>query len=225
MLWLIRHAESEGNAGAAASDFAAMGLTPPGQAQAERLATVLPARPDRVITSPYRRAVLTAAPALARWPGLEARERPVQEFTYLAADRCRGLTPAGLRPLVEAYWRRMDPAHVDGPGAESFAAFAARVRGFVAEVAGWPGTTLVFTHEQFIRATVWALLLGRFEGTAEDMVRFHALRSAFPVPNAAFLRVDLGADGPWLGRVKTDHLHGLDAAPLTAGQGSHNTAK
>jgi broad specificity phosphatase PhoE len=212
MMWLIRHGESESNAGAAVADYAAMALTPRGQAEAERVAAACPHRPDLVIVSPYRRAQLTAAPTLARFPDLKAQERPVQEFTYLTPERCRGTTPATRDPLVVEYWRRMDPTYVDGAGAESFAALALRVRAFLAEARGWPGMTLVFTHAQFIRATAHALLVGAFEGTKEDMVRCHALRTALPVPNGAYFPVEWRAGVPWLGGLATEHLRGLDPA-------------
>jgi 2,3-bisphosphoglycerate-dependent phosphoglycerate mutase len=110
MPWLVRHGESEANVGVATSDYAAISLTGRGQEQAERVAAACPPQPERVVLSPYRRARQTAEPLLRRFPGVHVEEQSVQEFTYLAADRCRGMTPEQRQPLVDAYWSRMNTA-------------------------------------------------------------------------------------------------------------------
>jgi broad specificity phosphatase PhoE len=201
MLWLVRHGESESNAGAATSDFAAISLTERGHEQAQRVAEACPRQPERVIVSTYRRARQTAEPLLRRFPRVPVEEQSVHEFTYLAASRCPNTTPGQRLPLVEAYWNRMDPDHCDGDGAESFAIFAARVRQFLARAAGWSGLSVVFSHEQFIRATIYQALLGDLEATPEAMRRFFALRSAFSIPNGAIVPLDLREGRWWVGAI------------------------
>src|SRR4051794_5267106 len=131
MLWLVRHGESEGNAGRVTSDYAAIPLTALGRAQAEQVARACQEPPARVVLSPYRRARQTAEPLLARFPGVPVVEETVQEFTYLAASRCRGMDATTRWPLVEAYWARLDPGYRDGEGAESFADLYGRAAGFL----------------------------------------------------------------------------------------------
>jgi 2,3-bisphosphoglycerate-dependent phosphoglycerate mutase len=206
MPWLVRHGESEANVGVATSDYAAISLTGRGQEQAERVAAACPPQPERVVLSPYRRARQTAEPLLRRFPGVHVEEQSVQEFTYLAADRCRGMTPEQRQPLVDAYWSRMNPEYCDGEGAESFGAFAARVRAFLLRAREWSGLSVVFSHEQFIRAAIYEALLGDLESTSEAMGRFFALRSAFSIPNCAIVRMELRDARWWVGGVDRLHL-------------------
>lgn len=83
--------------------------------------------PGLIIVSSYRRARQTAEPLIARFPGAEVETWPVQEFTYISPARSVGTTAADRRPLVEVYWNKASPTHVDGDGSESFADFIARV--------------------------------------------------------------------------------------------------
>lgn len=205
-LWLIRHAQSEANVGRVTTDFTGVRLTPRGERQAEVLATIVTERPDRVVCSPFLRTQQTAAPTLAKFPGLSAVTLPVHEFTYLCADRCRDTSAAERHPMVQEYWQRLDPYLEHGPSAESFAAFCARVRDFLDVARGWDGFTLVFTHEMFIRATVWAVMYGACHGTADEMTRFHGLRTAFPIPNASYLPVESRNGRLWLGGIEYGHL-------------------
>ena len=210
-LWLIRHAESEANVGRATADFAGVRLTPRGERQAAALAAAVSDRPDRVVCSSFVRTQLTAAPTLAKFPGLAVEELPVHEFTYLCADRCRDTAPADRLPMVREYWERMDPDHRHGPAAESFVAFAGRVRTFLDATRAWDGFTLVFTHEMFIRAAVWAVVYGECCGSADEMRRFEGLRAALPIPNASYLPVEHRDGRLWLGGIERGHLIAIES--------------
>src|SRR4051794_23129291 len=83
-IWLIRHGESESNAGLPTSDTAKIVLTPRGHAQAECMAAASPPPPVAIITSPYLRAVQSAQPTIRRFPQARLEEWPVHEFTYLS---------------------------------------------------------------------------------------------------------------------------------------------
>src|SRR5688500_8644547 len=115
-VWLIRHGESEANAGLATHDSSSIPLTARGRAQAELAARALPGAPDLLVSSAYARAIDTAAPARARFPGAASAEWPVHEFTYLARPAGGPSTVAERRPRVDAFWARADPHHVDGEG-------------------------------------------------------------------------------------------------------------
>lgn len=181
-VWLVRHGESESNAGASSADPAAIPLTPCGHAQAARLAQALPRTPALIAVSPYLRAIQTAAPTRARFPTVPLVRWPVQEFTFLGDLHGRVTTPAERRPHVDAYWRRADP-HESVGGAESFSALVVRARECLARVAAEPaGPVVVFTHETFIRAVVWSLDRPSATPDHRDMRAFRGSASRCPIP-------------------------------------------
>ena len=196
MLWLVRHGESEANAGGITSDPAGIELTPRGRAQAEAIAASCPERPAWIGLSPFLRARQTAEPLLARYPDVPVKELAVQEFTYLAVARCAGTSGSTRRPLRGAYWSRMDPGYVDGEGAESFGMLWKRASAFLRWAEGRAGPGAVFSHEQFIRAVMTEAVDGVGEPTERDMRRFLALGGRLPIPNGAVVRVRRGG-GRW----------------------------
>ena len=125
---LIRHGESAANAGLPAADAAASPLTELGLRHARAVAATVPEPPALIVVSPYARAQQTSVPTRERFPTVPVEEWPVQEFTFLPAAAYRGTTEQDLLPALEAYWAAADPQRVEGEGAESFAAFLARVQ-------------------------------------------------------------------------------------------------
>ena len=206
MLWLIRHGESTANIGAVTHNYAAIPLTERGVEQAATVAAAFEKAPDWIGLSPFLRARQTAAPLLARFPGASVTDLDVQEFTYLAPASCYGVELAASRPLVDAYWARLDPHHCEGDGAETFAALCARARAFLAHAALQPGFGVVFTHEQFIRAVLAAVIYPDVTCLTEQMRRFFALRTALPIPNAAIVRLRIDNGRWWTGGVDAGHL-------------------
>jgi len=151
--FLIRHGESEANAGLPTPSPAAIRLTETGHAQAAALAGRLEVKPALVVVSPYLRTRETAAPFLARHPTVAVEEWPVQEFTYLDIERHAGTTEAERGRVVEDYWTGEDPSWNDGSGAESFADFIGRVDTVLDRLRGCEGgPVIVFTHGYFIHA-------------------------------------------------------------------------
>jgi broad specificity phosphatase PhoE len=145
--------------------------------------------PSLLVTSPFLRTHQTAQPALERFPGIRHETWPVHEFTYLSPASCTGTTAAQRRDRVAAYWGRNDPEHVDGEGAESFAAMLVRVRWMLERLRGESGFVAVFTHGQIMRAT--QLLLESPHAPAGQVMRqFHALP---PVRNAEIMPITLWA--------------------------------
>src|SRR5262249_38630953 len=114
MLWLIRHGESEANAGGVTSAFDTIALTPRGLRQAERVALLFPDAPQRIVTSSYLRARQTAELTLRRFPAVSVTQDSVHEFTYLAVSRCQNTTFMDRLPMVQEYWQRLDPGYADG---------------------------------------------------------------------------------------------------------------
>jgi broad specificity phosphatase PhoE len=219
MLWLVRHGESAANAGGVTSDYAAIPLTDRGRAQAEAVAAACHEPPAWIGRSAYLRARQTAAPLLARYPGSPVADLAVHEFTYLAAERCLGMDATARQPLVDAYWSRMEPDYCDGEGAESFSGLCGRARAFLQYAAEHPGFGVVFTHEQFIRAVLLAVMYP-WEWPSVSLMRlFFALRAGLPVPTGAVVRLQRESDRWWIGGVDVSHLPGTesDATPDTRG--------
>jgi len=151
--WIVRHGESAANAGGATFDPGDIPLSARGEAQARDLAHRLTGAPDLIVHSPFLRTYQTAASTIARYPDAPIVVWPIQEFTYLSPHRCAGTTAMQRRPMVEEYWRRCDPAFVDGAGAESFSAFLARVRLLHVRLQDAPEAfIIVFAHGQIMQA-------------------------------------------------------------------------
>jgi broad specificity phosphatase PhoE len=95
----IRHGESTGNAGVPCHDLATIELTERGQEQARAVAASWTEAPALIVTSPYTRTRQTAAPTIARFPGV-----PVEDV----ADRRVHLSATGA--LERHAQRRADAA-------------------------------------------------------------------------------------------------------------------
>ncbi|MPS27656.1 histidine phosphatase family protein [Pigmentiphaga sp.] len=190
--WLIRHGQSTANAGAPTSEVGASPLTALGREQAQRAARQVDRGPDLLIVSPFLRAQETAAPILERWPGTPMQVWPIQEFTYLSAIKCAGLTVHERRPLADAYWQRADPGYRDGDDAESFAGFADRLRAFDERLRALRGFIVAVGHGQFFHAYQLALARG-LETTPQWMRRFRETDLASPIGNGQIVRIEATA--------------------------------
>ncbi len=149
--FLIRHGESEANAGLPTPSPSAIRLTEKGRGQAASLAERLDIVPALIIVSSYLRTRQTAEQFMQKHPGTPVEVWPVHEFTYLDIGRHANTTEAERRQFVEAYWNRNDPHGNEGGGAESFAEFIHRVETLIARLRGQEsGPVVVFTHGYFI---------------------------------------------------------------------------
>lgn len=181
----IRHGESVANAGGLTTETAAVPLTALGREQALAVARGLEAAPDLIITSPYTRACDSAAPAAARFPDAPFEVWPVQEFASLAFARCVNTNTTQRRPWVEEFWGFADPALVDGPGAECYAALVGRVRAALRRLSGLTvGSVAVFSHGGFMKAVHWEIVSGAPPVTPVTMRAFRASHLAAPIANA-----------------------------------------
>lgn len=152
-VWVFRHAESLANAGGKTLDPEGIPLTENGHRQARDLAWGLAEAPHRLVTSPFRRAIETGQPIDARYPAALNEIWPIQEFTYLEPASCVGTNWADRKPRIDAFWAKLDPAHIDGPGAESFSHLLQRARAFLEDITERADDlTIVFSHGQFMQA-------------------------------------------------------------------------
>jgi 2,3-bisphosphoglycerate-dependent phosphoglycerate mutase len=208
-VWLIRHAESIGNAGLVTSRPDTIPLTGKGIEQALYLADAFTQAPALIVTSPYIRTQQSAKPTIRRFPAARQEQWEVQEFTYLSPERYRDTTAADRSPFVESYWSRCDPHYIDGEGAESFADFIRRVQ--LAIDGLWACQSefvAVFGHGLFLRAMIWRMLSGEQPANATTMLYFRRLLVETAMPNTAITKVDLLANvqEARIGNIITDHL-------------------
>jgi 2,3-bisphosphoglycerate-dependent phosphoglycerate mutase len=207
-VWLIRHGESESNAGAPSKEPGASALTELGHWQAEQVALAFAQAPALIVTSPYLRAAQTAQPTISRFPAAACEEWPVEEFTYLGHLRHRSMTSTERRPYVREYWERSDPEAGSG-GAESFADLIRRGRDMLGRLTEQrQGPVAVFTHGIFMRAVAWSLVSGVTVPSAADMGAFRQFAGSYWTPNGGVieLRYRVGRPVPVLMGGTTLHL-------------------
>jgi broad specificity phosphatase PhoE len=189
-IWLIRHGESESNAGLPTSDTSKIVLTPRGIAQARCIPEAFSRSPSLIVTSPYLRARQSAEPTIERFPRARLEEWPVHEYTYLSLASRHNTTLHGRRPLIDAYWERCDPHYLDGDGAESFSALVSRAEQALERFKRLDDDFVaVFSHGLFIRTLIWRLLVGPIEIDAATMRRYRGFISGFSMPNAAIMKM------------------------------------
>lgn len=204
---LVRHGESEDNAGLPSESMGSTPLTPAGIRQAEAVAASLEAPPGLFAVSPYVRAQQTSAPARARFPAVAVEEWPIQEFTFLPYSAYHGTTLADRQSAEDAYWLKNDPRVVLGEGAESFVAFLARVQEARERLESLDcGSVVLFSHKKVVNALLWSWLAGRPSQSARRMARFRSFDHAIKFPNGACVDVRIEDGHAWLGPVRTDHL-------------------
>ncbi|MDX6741989.1 histidine phosphatase family protein [Actinocorallia sp. A-T 12471] len=218
-VWMIRHGQSESNAGLPTNGPAAAPLTERGRDQAVRTSAVFTEQPARIVSSPFVRARQTAEETVSRFPATPYEEWPVQEFTYLGALHAARTTNAQRQPHIAAYWERNEPAYVHGDTGESFVALIARVHAFLDRLAALPdddGLVAVFTHGLFMKAVMWTLVSGVQAPDARDMRAFRGFLGACDVPNCAIVELwrPNGAYGFRLVGGGVTHLAG---APVESG--------
>ncbi|MGH9222813.1 MAG: histidine phosphatase family protein [Acidimicrobiales bacterium] len=152
MLYLVRHGQTEANAGGLIQGQSDFDLTDLGRRQAEALAAALPTD-AAVIASPLRRALLTAAPI--------AGERPITvdpRWVEMDFGDLDGKTVAEVRGELWSRWGQ-DVNWAPG-GGESLASVHRRVAEACAELAPRLASedVIVVTHVSPIKAAIaWAL--------------------------------------------------------------------
>jgi 2,3-bisphosphoglycerate-dependent phosphoglycerate mutase len=188
-VFLIRHGESESNAGLPSADPGSAPLTADGHRQATQVARVIADVPALIVTSPYLRARQTAQPTISRFPRAAREEWPVHEFSYLGDLHGLASTAREREPRARAYWDRADP-HAAAPGAESFAGLLSRTADFLSRLrAQESGPVVVFTHGLFMRAVAWTLLTGVTAPDQDQMRGFRGFANRYLVPNAGVVEL------------------------------------
>ncbi len=203
-VWLIRHAESIGNAGQPTEQTATMPLSDLGRRQASALAGAFPSAPDLIVTSKYLRTQETAQPLLDRFPQSTVEQWNIHEFTFLAEEHYRGTREDDRVAAVRAYWANCVPDYHDGSGAESFANFMGRVDALKQRISQvGQGFTAIFCHGYVIKALLWRLLFTDHAEVPRLMAGFGNVYRHLTVTNASVYPIQVATDGtmfvgaPW----------------------------
>jgi broad specificity phosphatase PhoE len=213
-IWLIRHGESESNAGLVTDAPHSVALTPLGHQQAIEIARHFTREPELIVVSRYQRTTETARPTIERFPHCPIVEWPIHEFTFLAPGHYCGQTHHQRLLPARKFWERGDPDYCDGDGAESFNDFMARVRDCLDRMRQTSGRFIaIFTHGYVMKAMVWDSLYRGDRSPKAFMAGFHAFHLAYPVPNQMILPVVANRSGElFLG---TPHLPTLRLGQLS----------
>jgi len=174
-IWFIRHGESIANAGVATSNHKTIPLSPTGKEQAQTISRSIPETPTLIITSAFDRTRQTAEPTIKLFPSTRCEIWEVEEFT-LSPNTCINTTAADRKIRVNEYWERLDPAYIDGEGAESFNMLLARAEAVIDRLKGFEnGVIVIFTHALFIQAIEALRASGGKEDAKSLMRRFRDL--------------------------------------------------
>ncbi len=149
---LIRHAESQANAGMVTNKHSDILLTELGEYQAKEFSENYGFFPNLIVVSPYIRAKQTAKFVIDKNPSSIIEEWGVHEFTYLDSDKCIGTTSSIRKQLSDEYWEIGD-SKLKHNGAESFEEFYNRAITFkqkIKEASKVHNKISVFTHKQVV---------------------------------------------------------------------------
>jgi broad specificity phosphatase PhoE len=210
-IYLVRHAQSQANAGGMTLENPIVPLTALGELQARALAPLLPPTRVTIWSSPFKRTLDTAAPYCARMGLTAATHDELREFETVDTVQLRGSPCEERESVVADYWMKSDPDHRAGPGAETFREFHARVaragRQFLPAL---PDGTIVFAHGMWMALLFWQM----WGFTAVDrlgMTLFRRFQLGFPTPNAGVYCLTQVTPGQWL--VQADEA-AMRAMPL-----------
>lgn len=222
-IFLIRHGESQANAGLATISPEEVALTPLGHRQAEHIARFLKeyTHLNLIVTSAYLRTKQTAEPTRSVFGNVAVEEWEVQEFTYLSSMHHEQLTTEDRKPLVEAYWEQCQPLFIEDLRyrlsygsfkSESFKVFIGRVQAFLRRLkdAAYDRyeNIAVFSHEQFIIAVLWFVKYRPVEISKEEMRDFRDFFHHNRIPNGAIVEIKIRrSQDVWSYEQITRHLN------------------
>jgi len=196
-LYLIRHGQSQANAGGVTLENELVPLTELGARQALALAALLPESTPAVWSSPFKRSLDTAAPYCERLGVTAAVHAGLREFETIDTLTMRGSSFSAREAVLARYWLEGDPDARTGPAGESFREFCARV----ADVRStWlphlPDGTVIFGHGMWMALLFWQMWgFERVDHAA--MIRFRRFQLGIPTPNTVIYAITATGPGRW----------------------------
>lgn len=181
--YLIRHAQSESNAGHAVRPNQDIALTPLGHQQAQELCEWLSSHvsADGVFVSSYVRTHQSAKPYLDKTGLVPVVLEDLREFNYLDYEHIKDLTFAQIAQMADKFWANADKDFTDSPNTDSFANLVARVKAVRNVFDRLPdGTYVVFTHGMWLGMLMWQLLHGYHGGQCPRVFNLRHFREFEP---------------------------------------------
>lgn len=206
---LVRHGQSEDNAGMASRGLGLAHLTKKGREQARQTGDHWQESPDLIVVSPYVRAQQTAEPTIARFPEAKVVIWPIEEFRQLGETAYQSRDMNYRQERYREHWAANDPDYVDGPGAESIRTFAERLDQLDhnLNITDFQ-TAYVFGHGFFLRSFLLRHIWGTTLPMIEDLPHFRASVTKWHFPNCGLVAGQIPAGGQMLlSRVSVDHLN------------------
>lgn len=194
--WLMRHGQSQSNAGYTTHSSELTQLTEVGKEQAKEIVDAFHShscKPSLIVYSKFMRTKQTAQPTIDEFFDVPRQIWPdVREFTYLAQEKCQSTTRQQRRPLTNEFWNTGDPDYRDGDEAESFRQFLTRVSGVLERLRySKEDFIAVFTHGQFIQATLWILETSPTHLDEQSKAAFRQFCAARPISTGAIQEINL----------------------------------
>jgi broad specificity phosphatase PhoE len=197
-IYLVRHAQSQANAGGMTLENPIVPLTALGELQARAIAPLLPATSVTIWSSPFKRTLDTAAPYCARMDRTAATHDDLREFETVDTVQLRGSPCEERESVVAGYWMKSDPDQRSGPGAETFREFHGRVaRARHQFLPVLPDSTIVFAHGMWMALLFWQMW-GFASVDCLSMTLFRRFQLGFPTPNAGVYCLTQVTPGKWL---------------------------
>ena len=197
-IYLVRHGQSQANAGGVTLENPVVPLTELGERQARALAPLLPPSSVTIWSSPFKRTLDTAAPYCARMNQTAATHDDLREFETVDTVQLRGSPCEERETVVAGYWMKSDPDHRSGPAAETFREFHERVARARHEfLAALPDGSVVFGHGMWMALLFWQMW-GFSSVDRIGMTLFRRFQLGFPTPNAGVYRLSQVTPGNWL---------------------------
>ena len=182
-VYLIRHGESESNAGRATSSFANIRLTAAGHVQAKSFAQDFAILPSLIVTSSFLRARQTAGYFSDLHKEVAVFEWPVHEYVFVTFPESAATTRLQRKPVVDDYWKRNNPKEKN-VGSESFYEFWSRVKHVYDLVRRERAERVViFTHEFFMQAFAFGVERQFPDCSAQIMSQLYAQSRSTPIDN------------------------------------------
>lgn len=192
--WIIRHGESNSNAGEISRSEHDVHLTHNGRNQAAWLGEHFPFTPSKLFISELPRSRETAEPLAARF-NLTPEVRPeLNEFSPLGLSVLEGMNGRQRAEAYEHYWATSTPQAQIGDDGETFEALTSRITYFLGHLDDYPTESVVIGHSIWIKVLAWKLL-GFSTAIQADMPPLRRFQHAFPTPNCSVFRIEAASDG------------------------------
>ena len=197
-IYLVRHGQSQANAGGMTLENPLVPLTELGELQARAIAPLLPPTRVAIWSSPFKRTLDTAAPYCARMGRIAATHDDLREHETVDTVQLRGSSCEERETVVADYWMKSDPDHRSGPGAETFREFHERVaRARLGFLPGLPDGSVIFGHGMWMALLLWQLW-GFAAVDCLSMTLFRRFQLGFPTPNTGVYCLSQLTPGRWL---------------------------